>query len=159
MSTWGGVAMLASTGVGIFLAWLWIWAGFDRYSRALTLERVYPFAPGAAIPNVQKIMWPVLPLLACAWLVTAQVVAQSIIGRDAMTEMFLLAIIFTAIALVPLWLLFGGNAPACVYPGWRAQRFYLAHPHRVFAELPTRNAHEFCRVYRLPIPVASAENS
>ncbi|QPK82010.1 hypothetical protein G7Y41_04185 [Schaalia sp. ZJ405] len=155
MTQWGGVIMLAGTGLGILAAWLWLWAGLDRRARALSIERISPVSSRVAFPAIQRIIWPLVPLVGLAWIATAQVFAQSILGRSSDAAMLVVAFLFLVIIGVGLLAAFRGPLPAYMYPGWRAERFYCAHPGRVYEELSEPEARRFCRKHQISVALTT----
>lgn len=135
MSQWGGVAMLVLTGLVILLAWFWLWAGLTPRARRLAVSRFYPWSRDARLPQIQALIWPLVPLVGLLWIGAAAMDARTVLGRDPFLESGLVGLLFAGVAIVAVWSLFDNALPLWAYPGWRATRFYERRPDRARAEL------------------------
>ena len=135
MSQWFGVSMLVVTGVFILAAWGWLWSGVSLRARRIAILRCYPFSSRAAIPQIQAVIWPLVPLAGLTWIVLGAVSARMIMGRDPIFESTIVAVLFGAIVVIAAWSFMGGALPDWMYPGWMATRFSRRHPQRSREEL------------------------
>lgn len=135
MGEWIGVAMLALTGAFILGAWAWLWSGLTPGARRISVQRCYPASTRAAIPHVQAVIWPLLPIAGATWIAVGALSARMILGRDPVLESSIVVILFTAIAVLAAWSLLVGSLPEWMYPGWRARRYYARHPEAARREL------------------------
>lgn len=146
MAQWGGTAMLILTGLAILAAWGWLWIGATRRTRALTLERLYPWSPTAVIKEAQAFIWPAFPVLGLAWIGAGDLTARVALGRSWGPSASLLGLLFALLALLVLFTATGHSLPRWCYPGWRAERYYRRCPERAEAELRSRAASRFVSV-------------
>lgn len=146
MAHWGGVAMLALTGIAILGAWLWLWAGFTRRMRVIAVERLYPWAPGAVIPSIQALVWPALPLVGLAWIAVGAMAVPIASGHSALSPVLVVVVLFGAVCALAILVALGKRLPRYCYPGWRAVRYYRAHPDVARQELDARTLRHIARV-------------
>ncbi|MCI6411127.1 MAG: hypothetical protein SOX57_04000 [Schaalia hyovaginalis] len=138
MAHWGAIAMLVGTGIAILVAWGWIWLGLTRSMRRIALERLYPWSSTAAIPKVQAVIWPAMPMVGFAWIGVGGMTVRIASGHDPMPAAVLVALLFGAILVLGVLALLDQELPGYCYPGWRAKRYYLKHPERAQEELDAR---------------------
>lgn len=146
MAPWGGVAMLVVTGLAIIVGWGWVWAGLTRRTRVVAMERLFPYSPTPVIPQIQAIIWPVVPVVGCLWIAVGAYSAQTIIGHETLFERTIVIFLFALVALIAAWIMFGLSLPTWMYPGWRAERYYRTHPKVAEKELNARTARRFVGV-------------
>lgn len=135
MGQWIGVAMLVLTGAFILSAWAWLWSGLTPGARRVSLQRCYPASSRAAIPHIQAVIWPLLPIAGATWIAVGALSARMILGRDPVLESSLVVLLFVLIALLAAWTLLVGSLPEWMYPGWLARRYYARHPDRARREM------------------------
>ncbi len=135
MAHWGALAMLVVTGMVILSAWAFMWCGLTCVIRRITFERLYPWAPRAAIPKVQAMMWPAMPLLGFAWIGVAGMDIRIASGRDPLVAALFVALLFVLVLILAVLALCDHKLPDYCYPGWRAKRYYLKHPECAKKEL------------------------
>ncbi|WP_022868427.1 hypothetical protein [Schaalia vaccimaxillae] len=153
MDQWAGVAMLILTGNGILAMWLWLWAGLTARTRRMTVEKLFPVASAPVAGSIQQMIWPMIPVLGVLWIIVGLLVRREIQGREAIVEISVVIFLFASIGLIGIWACTISPLPRWVYPGWRAERFYLAHPHRIESELSAPAARAFRRSHHLkPAP-------
>ena len=106
-------ALLAVIGLLIALLWAWVWSGVFASSRRVAMRM--DMRGGSASAELNRVVWPLMPLLSLVWFVTADLVGHEAVGADTMI----------AVAIQSLYL---GGLPEWAYPGWMARRYYVANP-------------------------------
>ena len=83
---------------------------------------------GSASAELNRVVWPLMPLLALVWFVTADLVGHEAVGADTMGSCALLLGLFGVMVAVAIQSLYLGGLPEWAYPGWMARRYYVANP-------------------------------
>lgn len=119
-------ALLAVIGLLIALLWAWVWSGVFASSRRVAMRM--DMRGGSASAELNRVVWPLMPLLSLVWFVTADLVAHEAVGADTMGSCALLLGLFGVMVAVAIQSLYLGGLPEWAYPGWMARRYYVANP-------------------------------
>ena len=119
-------AALAVIGLCIAALWAWVWSGVGASSRRIGIR--LELSGGSAASEISRVVWPLMPLLSLVWFVTADLVAREAAGADTFGSCALVLGLLALMALVAVQSLYLGGMPQWAYPGWRARRYYEAHP-------------------------------
>ena len=119
-------ALLAVIGLLIALLWAWVWSGVFASSRRVAMRM--DMHGGSASAELNRVVWPLMPLLSLVWFVTADLVGQEAVGADTMGSCALLLGLFGVMIAVAIQSLYLGGLPEWAYPGWMARRYYVANP-------------------------------
>ena len=119
-------ALLAVIGLLIALLWAWVWSGVFASSRRVAMRM--DMRGGSASAELNRVVWPLMPLLSLVWFVTADLVGQEAVGADTMGSCALLLGLFGVMIAVAIQSLYPGGLPEWAYPGWMARRYYVANP-------------------------------
>ena len=126
-------ALLAVVGLLIALLWAWVWSGL--FASARRVARRLDLRGGSTNAEVNRVVWPLVPLLSLVWFVTAHLVSHEVAGTDTTGSCALLLGLFGVMIAVAIQSLYLGGLPEWAYPGWMARRYYAAHPHAREREL------------------------
>ena len=85
-------ALLAVIGLLIALLWAWVWSGVFASSRRVAMRM--DMRGGSASAELNRVVWPLMPLLSLVWFVTADLVGQEAVGADTMGSCALLLGLF-----------------------------------------------------------------
>ena len=118
-------ALLAVIGLLIALLWAWVWSGVFASSRRVAMRM--DMRGGSASAELNRVVWPLMPLLSLVWFVTADLVGHEV-GADTMGSCALLLGLFGVMVAVAIQSLYLGGLPEWAYPGWMARRYYVANP-------------------------------
>ena len=119
-------ALLAVIGLLIALLWAWVWSGVFASSRRVAMRM--DMRGGLASAELNRVVWPLMPLLSLVWFVTADLVGREAVGADTMGSCALLLGLFGVMIAVAIQSLYLGGLPEWAYPGWMARRYYVANP-------------------------------
>ena len=119
-------ALLAVIGLLIALLWAWVWSGVFASSRRVAMRM--DMRGGSASAELNRVVWPLMPLLSLVWFVTANLVDHEAVGADTMGSCALLLGLFGVMIAVAIQSLYLGGLPEWAYPGWMARRYYVANP-------------------------------
>lgn len=119
-------ALLAVIGLLIALLWAWVWSGVFASSRRVAMRM--DMRGGSASAELNRVVWPLMPLLSLVWFVTADLVDREAVGADTMGSCALLLGLFGVMIAVAIQSLYLGGLPEWAYPGWMARRYYVANP-------------------------------
>ena len=119
-------ALLAVIGLLIALLWAWVWSGVFASSRRVAMRM--DMRGGSASAELNRVVWPLMPLLSLVWFVTADLVGHGAVGADTMGSCALLLGLFGVMIAVAIQSLYLGGLPEWAYPGWMARRYYVANP-------------------------------
>ena len=75
-------ALLAVIGLLIALLWAWVWSGVFASSRRVAMRM--DMRGGSASAELNRVVWPLMPLLSLVWFVTADLVGREAVGADTM---------------------------------------------------------------------------
>ena len=67
-------ALLAVIGLLIALLWAWVWSGVFASSRRVAMRM--DMRGGSASAELNRVVWPLMPLLSLVWFVTADLVGH-----------------------------------------------------------------------------------
>ena len=119
-------ALLAVIGLLIALLWAWVWSGVFASSRRVAMRM--DMRGGSASAELNRVVWPLMPLLALVWFVTADLAGHEAVGADTMCSCALLLGLFGVMVAVAIQSLYLGGLPEWAYPGWMARRYYVVNP-------------------------------
>ena len=119
-------ALLAVIGLLIALLGAWVWSGVFASSRRVAMRM--DMRGGSASAELNRVVWPLMPLLSLVWFVTADLVGHEAVGADTMGSCALLLGLFGVMVAVAIQSLYLGGLPEWAYPGWMARRYYVANP-------------------------------
>lgn len=119
-------ALLAVIGLLIALLWAWVWSGVFASSRRVAMRM--DMRGGSASAELNRVVWPLMPLLSLVWFVTADLVGHEAVGAGTMGSCALLLGLFGVMVAVAIQSLYLGGLPEWAYPGWMARRYYVANP-------------------------------
>ena len=119
-------ALLAVIGLLIALLWAWVWSGVFASSRRVAMRM--DMRGGSASAELNRVVWPLMPLLALVWFVTADLVGHEAVGADTRGSCALLLGLFGVMVAGASLSLYLGGLPEWAYPGWMARRYYVANP-------------------------------
>ena len=83
---------------------------------------------GSSASEMNRVVWPLMPLLSLLWFVTADLVRHEAMGADTTGSCALVLGLLAVMVAVAIQSLYRGGMPEWAYPGWMARRYYMAHP-------------------------------
>ena len=119
-------ALLAVIGLLIALLWAWVWSGVFASSRRVAMRM--DMRGGSASAELNRVVWPLMPLLSVLWFLTADLMAREARGLDTLGSLGLVIGVLALMAAIALQALYFGGLPEWAYPGWMARRYYVANP-------------------------------
>lgn len=103
-------ALLAVIGLLIALLWAWVWSGVFASSRRVAMRM--DMRGGSASAELNRVVWPLMPLLSLVWFVTADLVGHEAVGADTMGSCALLLGLFGVMVAVAIQSLYLGDCPS-----------------------------------------------
>ena len=73
-------ALLAVVGLLIALLWAWVWSGAFASARRVAMR--LDLRGGSSASEMNRVVWPLMPLLSLLWFVTADLVRHEAMGAD-----------------------------------------------------------------------------
>ena len=102
-------ALLAVVGLLIALLWAWVWSGLFASARRVAMR--LDLRGGSTNAEVNRVVWPLVPLLSLVWFVTAHLVSHEVAGTDTTGSCALLLGLFGVMIAVAIQSLYLGGLP------------------------------------------------
>ena len=119
-------ALLAVVGLLIALLWAWVWSGAFASARRVAMR--LDLRGGSSASEMNRVVWPLMPLLSLLWFVTAELVRHEAMGAETTGSCALVLGLLAVMVAVAIQSLYRGGMPEWAYPGWMARRYYMANP-------------------------------